>query len=120
MLVQAVIRQMREAGLDTEFVMELRMLEAVMERWARQGRPEGAEALVAAQQHLAAALKCPSAPRKSALHQQRYVCGRKWRAEPCISGPPALVGLAACKYASKDTLDLLTCLCAGWEARSVQ
>ena len=70
-LVQAVIRQMRDAGLDRDFVLELRMLEAIMERWARQGRPEGAEALVAAQTHLAAALNSPNVPRKSALHRQR-------------------------------------------------
>ena len=71
MLVQAVVKQMHEAGLDTEFVGELRMLEAIMERWARQGRAEGAEALVAAQDHLAAALKSPNVPSKCALHQQR-------------------------------------------------
>ena len=60
MLVQAVVKQMHEAGLDSDFVVELRMLEAIMERWARQGRPEGAEALDAAQKHLAGALKAPA------------------------------------------------------------
>ena len=86
MLVQAVIKQMHDAGLDTDFVVELHMLEAIMQRWARQGRPEGAEALNAAQTHLAAALKSPSVPRKCALHEQRCECGRIWHAEqgrPC-------------------------------------
>ena len=73
MLVQAVIKQMHDAGLDTGFVVELSMLEATMKRWARQGRPEGAPALDAAQRHLAAALKCPSAPQKCAPYTMRCV-----------------------------------------------
>ena len=71
--MQAVVKQMHDVGLDTGFVVELSMLEATMTRWARQGRPEGAPALHAAQKHLAAALKSQSAPRKCALHTQRCV-----------------------------------------------
>lgn len=71
MLVQAVIKQMHEAGLDAGFVVELNMLEATMKRWARQGRPEGSPALDAAQKHLAAALRSQSAPQNCALHTQR-------------------------------------------------
>ncbi len=125
MLVQAVIKQMHDAGLDTDFVVELHMLEAIMERWARQGRPEGAEALDAAQTHLAAALKSPSVPRKCALHEQRCECGRTCgmlsRGGPAMNlWPSRIVGPAACEVASKDTMNLLTCLCAGWQADSVQ
>ena len=71
--MQAVVKQMHDAGLDTGFVVELSMLEATMNRWARQGRPEGTPALDSAQKHLAAALRSPSAPRKCALYTQRCV-----------------------------------------------
>ena len=84
--MQAVIKQMHDAGLDTGFVVELSMLEATMKRWARQGRLEGDPALDAAQKHLAAALKSPSAPRKCALHTQRCV---SWAACWIRGCPPA-------------------------------
>ena len=92
MLVQAVIKQMHEAGLDAGFVVELNMLEATMKRWARQGRPEGSPALDAAQKHLAAALRSQSAPQNCALHTQRCVsrgCSAGESSMPSQGDPPA-------------------------------